>query len=79
MMISTLFECTCCKSPNGNDVATKERHFESFESKYSFKLLLLGSAEFVLHILMQGYEEMELKSRQKVHGVFLFHKFEYDA
>merc|ERR1712212_1296504 len=33
-MISTLFECTCCKSPNGNDVATKDRHFESFESKY---------------------------------------------
>ena len=39
MMISTLFECTCCKSPNGNDVATKDRHFESIESKYSFKLL----------------------------------------
>merc|ERR1719167_73780 len=46
-MISTLFHCTCCKSPNGDDVATKDRHFESFESKYSFKLLLLASAELV--------------------------------
>jgi len=56
MMISTLFHCTCCKSPNGNDVATKDRHFESFESKYSFKLLFLASAELVLQILMQVYE-----------------------
>merc|ERR1712133_125541 len=50
-MISTLFHCTCCKSPNGDDVATKDRHFESFESKYSFKLLLLASAELVSHVL----------------------------
>merc|ERR1719167_949820 len=47
-MISTLFDCTCCKSPNGNDVATKDRHIESFESKYSFKLVLLASAELVM-------------------------------